>query len=113
MGGAMRRDLRRSVQRSMGRFLAILAIIALGAGFLVGLRVTKSAMMATAQAYVDEQALFDLRVMNTYGYTAADVEALGSVPGIGAAEGAVSLDVLLSREGSEDAMAIRLSLIHI
>lgn len=108
MGGAMRRDLRRSVQRSMGRFLAILAIIALGAGFLVGLRVTKSAMMATAQAYVDEQALFDLRVMNTYGYTAADVEALGSVPGIGAAEGAVSLDVLLSREGSEDAMAIRL-----
>ncbi len=32
----MRRDLRRSIRKSAGRYLAILAIIALGSGFLVG-----------------------------------------------------------------------------
>ena len=37
----MRRDLRRSIRKSAGRYLAILAIIALGSGFLVGLRSTK------------------------------------------------------------------------
>ena len=96
----MRRDLRRSIQKSLGRYLAILAIIALGAGFLVGLRSTKGDMMATAQDYIDTQALFDLRVLNTYGYTREAVETLAQQPGIGAAEGAVSLDVLLRSEDS-------------
>ena len=54
----MRRDLRRSIRKSAGRYLAILAIIALGSGFLVGLRSTKGDMMATAQTYIDKQALF-------------------------------------------------------
>ena len=40
----MRRDLRRSIRKSAGRYLAILAIIALGSGFLVGLRSTKGDM---------------------------------------------------------------------
>ena len=104
----MRRDLRRSIQKSLGRYLAILAIIALGAGFLVGLRSTKGDMMATAQDYIDTQALFDLRVLNTYGYTREAVETLAQQPGIGAAEGAVSLDVLLRSEDSEDDLALRL-----
>ena len=85
MVGVMRRELRRSIRWSMGRYLAILAIIALGSGFLAGLNVTKSAMLATAQDYIDGQAMFDFRIMNTYGYTQADVEALGLVEGIRAA----------------------------
>ena len=108
MSRSMRRDLRRSIQKSLGRYLAILAIIALGAGFLVGLRSTKGDMMATAQDYIDTQALFDLRVLNTYGYTREAVETLAQQPGIGAAEGAVSLDVLLRSEDSEDDLALRL-----
>lgn len=104
----MRRDLRRSIQRSMGRYLAILAIIALGAGFLAGLRSTKSAMMATAQTYIDQQALFDLRILNTYGWTDEAVKALGAQPGIGAAEGAVSVDAILRKEESEEDQVFRL-----
>ena len=108
MVGVMRRELRRSIRWSMGRYLAILAIIALGSGFLAGLNVTKSAMLATAQDYIDGQAMFDFRIMNTYGYTQADVEALGLVEGIRAAEGVITLDVLLQAPDSEDEVAVRL-----
>ncbi|MFR8333486.1 MAG: hypothetical protein ACLU9S_14930 [Oscillospiraceae bacterium] len=108
MSRSMRRDLRRSIRKSAGRYLAILAIIALGSGFLVGLRSTKGDMMATAQTYIDKQALFDFRVLNTYGYSQEDVEALGQQPGIGAAEGAISMDVLLGGEDREEDAVFRL-----
>lgn len=108
MSRSARRDLRRSIRKSAGRYLAILAIIALGSGFLVGLRSVRGDMMATAQTYIDKQALFDLRVLNTYGYTQEAVDALGAQPGIGAAEGAISMDVLLRSEAAEEDAVFRL-----
>lgn len=73
----MRRDLRRSIRKSLGRYLAIVAIIALGAGVLCGLRCTTSAMLKTGQDYMNRQNLFDLRVLNTYGFTGEAVDRLG------------------------------------
>ncbi len=108
MSRSTRRDLRRSIRKSAGRYLAILAIIALGSGFLVGLRSVRGDMMATAQSYIDKQALFDLRVLNTYGYTREAVDALGAQPGIGAAEGAISMDALLRSEDAEEDAVFRL-----
>lgn len=108
MGRSMRRDLFRSIRNSLGRYLAILAIIALGAGFFAGLRSTKSAMLATAQRYVDDQVLFDFRVLNTYGYTQEAVAALSGAPGVARAEGAVSLDALLRRQDREEDQVFRL-----
>lgn len=105
---ALGRDLRRSIWKTMGRYLAIASIVALGSGFLAGLRTAKPAMMATAQKYVDQQAMYDLRVLNTYGYTQSDVEALAAIPGVGTAEGAVSLDVAVRIPGQEKDVAVRL-----
>lgn len=48
------RNIRRTIGKSLGRFLAIVGIIALGAGMFVGLLSTKSDMIATAQDYLDE-----------------------------------------------------------
>lgn len=98
----MRRNLRRSVRTSLGRYIAIAAIIALGAGLFCGLRVTKKDMVATVQRYTDQQNMFDLRVMNTYGWTQDDVLALREVEGIADAEGSQSVDALLHFEAGED-----------
>ena len=106
--GALGKNLRRTVSRSLGRFLAILGIIALGAGFLVGLKGTRTAMLATEQAFLDEAQMFDFRVLSTYGYDAEAVEALRQIPGIGQAEGGVSFDVLLHTSLSEDDKAYKL-----
>ena len=98
----MRKNLRQSIKKSMGRYIAIVAIIALGAGLFSGLRVTKKDMVATVQAYTDDQNMFDLRVMNSYGWTEDDVFALSRTPGIRRAEGSISMDALLYFDGGED-----------
>ena len=99
----MRRNLTTTIRRSLGRYIAIVAIIALGAGLFTGLRVTKVDMVATVQDYTDRQQMFDLQVMNSYGWTEDDVFELSQVDGISAAEGTISLDVLVRlAEGGED-----------
>lgn len=103
---ALGRDLRRSIFKTLGRFLAIFAIIALGSGFLAGLRCTKAAMIATMQKNVDDLAMFDMRVLNTYGFTQSDADALSAFTGA-KAEGGVSADALVNIPGREDASAAR------
>ena len=78
----MRRNLVTTIRRSLGRYIAIVAIIALGAGLFTGLRVTKVDMVATVQNYTDRQNMFDLQVMNSYGWTDDDVFALSQTEGI-------------------------------
>ena len=46
---AMRRNLRQSIVKSFGRYTAIAAIIALGAGLFVGLLMAKTDIVATGQ----------------------------------------------------------------
>ena len=93
----MMRNLRRSIQNSFGRYLAIIIIIALGASIFVGLRTTRSDMIATGQVYMDRQNMFDLRLMNTYGWTEENVERIKAIDGIVDAEGVISVDALLYR----------------
>ena len=95
----MRKNLRQTILKSLGRYIAIVAIIALGAGMFVGLLNTKMDMVATAQKYTDEQNMFDLRLLNTYGWTAEDVSAVAQMEGVSHAEGSVTLDVV-ARQGS-------------
>lgn len=92
----MFKNLLQSIRRSMGRYIAITAIIALGASMFVGLRGTKSAMVATGQKYMDEQNMFDLRLLSTYGWTESDVETIRQIEGVTAAEGTVTLDAIMS-----------------
>ena len=97
----MRRNLLRSVRRSIARYIAIVAIIALGAGIFVGLRTTKSDMIATGQKFMDEQNMFDLRLLSSYGWNKYDVEAVAALDGVEDAEGVISLDVIATMAGAE------------
>lgn len=95
---AMRKNLRQSIFQSFGRYIAIVAIIALGASLFVGLLMTKTDMVATGQAFMDEQNMFDLRLMNSYGWTDAYVEEISRMDGVVDAEGVTYLD-LIARVG--------------
>ena len=79
---AMRKNLRQSIVRSLGRYIAIAAIIALGAGIFVGLLMTKTDMVATGQVYMDQQELFDIRLVSTYGWAQEQVEKAKKLEGI-------------------------------
>jgi putative ABC transport system permease protein len=84
------------------------AIIALGAGMFVGLNTTKSDMLATAQKYTDEQNMFDLRLLSTYGWSKDDVVKISAMDGVQDAEGAISLDVIATSGKAEKESVYRL-----
>ena len=98
----MLRNLQQTIRKSAGRYLAIVAIIALGAGLFCGLRVTKVDMVATVQDFTDRQNMFDLQVLNTFGWTEDNVSSLAGMPGIADAEGSISMDALLHMGDQKD-----------
>ena len=70
------KELVRTVTRKPGRFLALLAIVALGAGFYAGLRMTAPDMKASIDAYLDNAHSYDVRVVGTMGLSDTDRDAL-------------------------------------
>ena len=91
---AMRKNLRQSILKSFGRYLAIIMIIALGASMFVGLLMTKFDMVATGQKFMDEQNMFDLRLISPYGWDLDHVEQIARMEGVVDAEGVVYLDAI-------------------
>lgn len=87
----------REIKGSFGRFLAILAIVALGVGFFAGLQVTKDAMVKTGDEYFREKGLFDLRMISTLGLYDEDVESIKTLPFVTQCEGSVSNDFIVRR----------------
>ena len=96
------RSVLRTIRKSLGRYLAILAIIALGVGFFAGLRVTKEAMVRTADGYLRELCLYDYRLISTLGLTGDDVAAFRQLDGIESAEGAYNADLMVAEEGGTE-----------
>lgn len=86
----------REIRNSFGRYIAILAIVALGVGFFSGLKVTREAMVTTADDYLKEYNFFDYQVMNSLGFEKNDIASFKKTGSVEAAEGSVSCDVLFA-----------------
>ena len=97
----MVKNLWRTIRGSFGRYLAIVAIIALGASIFVGLLSTKMDMVATGQVFMDRQNMFDLRLLSTYGWSQAELNKISQIAGVAYAEGSISIDVLGNGYSSE------------
>ena len=104
---AMRKNLRQSIVKSFGRYLAITLIIALGAGLFVGLLMTKTDMVATGQIFMDQQDMFDLRMISNYGWTDKYVREFSRLEGVADAEGIYYIDLIANREGSDQESVYR------
>ncbi len=83
---AFNKEIRRSITHSLGRFIAIFAIVALGVGFYAGLQMTAPDMKLAADAFYDDTNLFDIRVVSTMGFSDENVEALSQVEGVEAVQ---------------------------
>ena len=95
--------LLRSIGRSLARYLAILAIVALGVGFFAGLKSSYPAMLQTAGEYWDRQAFSDFTLLSSLGFTDKDVTALSERwDNCRAAEGGYFADAWFSLDGMRD-----------
>lgn len=91
----------REIRSSFGRYIAILAIVALGVGFFAGLLVSESAMLKTGEAYLNGQHFYDFRLISTLGFDQDEIDALAKNDDVQAAQGAYQIDVLVSDDGEE------------
>lgn len=103
-------ELARGVRGSLGRFLAIMGIVALGCGFFAGLQASGADMRLAADRYYDETRLWDLRVISTLGLDVADLERLAEVDGVEDVMPSRSVDAM-ARLGDEQ-LAVRISSIR-
>ena len=78
----------------MGRYLAILAIIALGVGFFSGLKVTKPGMVETGNKYLREHNFYDFRLLSSIGFDADAVEEMRKQEHVLAADGSYYEDMI-------------------
>ena len=95
--------LLRSIRSTLGRFLAIMAIIALGVGFFAGLKSSQPAMISTADVYMSEQSMYDFQLISTLGLTDEDLSAFRRLEGVEGADGAFSVDALAAENGGQEA----------
>lgn len=94
--------LLRDIRQNVGRFVAILLIIALGVGFFAGLSVCKAQMVATADDYLRAHKMYDFMIASSMGLDEEGLALLSTCDGLKAAEGSVSADVIVAeKDGSE------------
>lgn len=97
----------RTIKKSLGRYVAIFAIIALGVGFFTGLRITREAMVDTGDDYLKNHKFYDIRLISTLGFTQEEIESLAEIRGVEAVEGSNSMDIIYkSGDNSESVLKL-------
>ena len=69
----------REIKGSLGRYMAIVAIVILGVGLFTGLKATTPAMIVTENDYLAEQDFFDFRLLSTIGFEPENVAQLAKL----------------------------------
>ena len=100
----------REIRKSLGRFIAIMAIVGLGVGFFAGLRMCQPSMEATGVKYLTERKFHDFRLISTLGFTEEDVAQFQSLKDVQTAGGSVYTEFLYQKAPDEDAVLMAHSL---
>lgn len=94
----MHKTTLREIRGSLGRWMAILAIVALGVGFFCGLKMCKTDFMKTGDEYVLAHNFYNYKLITTLGLEEEDVQIISAAEGVKSAEGSWSSDVLVSSD---------------
>ncbi|MCL2775681.1 MAG: ABC transporter permease [Oscillospiraceae bacterium] len=80
--GAYRKDILREIKNTMGRFISLLIITALGAVSIVGIQAASIDMRAVADKMYKEHNLYDIQLKSGTGFSDDDIAALKNIAGI-------------------------------
>lgn len=72
----------RLVINTFPRFVSIFLITVIGVAFFAGLRVTGNYMRANADLYLNATNSMDIRIVSTFGFDDADIEAIRQTTGV-------------------------------
>lgn len=88
------KNIFKKIFKSLGRFLSIMFIIALGISVFIGLRESTAGMLYTADNYYDENNLMDFKITSTYGLTINDINSLKDLDNVEKVIPSYSIDVI-------------------
>lgn len=91
----------REIKNSLGRYLAILTIIALGVGLFAGLRICRPMLVDSVDKYFTEQNFYDYRVVSTIGFSQDNVFNMAEQELVKVAEGGCYEDMLVDIDGND------------
>lgn len=106
MKSMFNRDIVRSIRSSMGRFLAIAGIVALGCGFYAGLRMVAPDMRISADEFYDGTELYDIVLVSTLGFSDSQIDDVRATEGVQAACAAKSTDIMALLGGEQYTMRV-------
>ncbi len=95
MGKTYHASIRRQIRKSTGGFVAIVAIITLGVGFLVGVFSATPDMKHTMNRRYNESRTADIDVKSTMGLTDGDLSSLAAIDGVDRVMPAFVTDTLM------------------
>ena len=102
MKSARRKNILRGIRQSLNRYISILFIVALGAGFLAGLFATSPDMYENADKYMDDYAMYDIDIKSTQGLIQDDAEAISNTEGISSVMPARVLDMVFKDKDDDE-----------
>ena len=102
MRKAVFKDFIRNIKESLGRFFAIMAIVAIGVAFFAGVTASSGDMKHSSDSYYDEYNMNDIRILSSIGFTSQDIEAVSKVSGVKAVYKTNTQDVLVDYDGREN-----------
>ncbi len=88
------KDVFREIKISLGRFLSILCIVAIGVAFFAGIKASAPDMKNSADTYFDKHNVQDIQVYSTIGLTKKDVAAIKRIKGVKSVQPNFSMDTL-------------------
>lgn len=100
------KDTVREIKKSLGRFISILAIVAIGVAFFAGIKASAPVMKTTADQYFDDYNLMDIRVLSTLGLSDEDVRAIAAFPEVEGIYPTYTMDALIKVNTHEHALKV-------
>ena len=92
-------SLLREIKGSLGRFLAIFAIVCLGVGLFSGLKITQQDFLKSMTNYFEKTAFYDYKILGELGFSKEQARFLAGQKDVVAAEGAFSFDAYYEVNG--------------
>ena len=106
MRSALNKDFIRDILKSKGRFLSIVAIVALGVAFFTGVKSSPIVMKASSDKYYDKYNLMDIRLISTLGLTDKDVDDIKNIEGVEGVYPTYSIDVISIYNSTEKVLKV-------
>ena len=106
MNSTFWKNIIREIKNSLGRFLAIFAIVAIGVAFFAGVTAASTDMQNSADKYYDDYNFMDLRLVSTAGFTKDDVDSIKETNGLSGVFATHTVDALTEANNTEEVVKV-------